>query len=420
MVHTQGKPTPPPLKKAIVSVKEYFDRNRSEMKMEEPSDQMTADALGVGVATVRRIMADYHRSPESLKDPPALRGRPSFSVDTRYYEIVRKYIRQANKEGTYLTLKSIGDLLQKHSPEEDFNTSTLSRTLDRWGFSFGEGTRTMHLKEKDYIVAARRRYLRFMKANRTTNGSLKRPEVYLDESYINKNHSKDFTWYFGDDGPTIQKPTGKGDRLIILNAITSNGWVPSAKLVFKSSRKTGDYHGQMNAILFQKWFTEQLLPNIPSNSVIIMDNAAYHNTLTASSPPTKRCSKERIKSWLAKEGIPCSESSLKAELIEVLLQRAPTPIYEIDDIAQKSGHEVIRTPPYHPELQPIEVCWGIVKNHVAKNCDFTMKNLQLQLEAGFLKVSGDTCRKILAKIRKIENLYWSEDSKFDPSEELNL
>ncbi len=24
----------------------------------------------------------------------------------------------------------------------------------------------------------------------------------------------------------------------------------------------------------------------------------------------------------------------------------------------------MRTPPYHPELQPIETCWGVVKNHM--------------------------------------------------------
>jgi hypothetical protein len=67
---------------------------------------------------------------------------------------------------------------------------------------------------------------------------------FFVESYVNKNHSNDFVWYFDDDGPWIQKPTGKGDRLIIINAITKNGWVPGAKLTFKSSRKTGDYHGQ--------------------------------------------------------------------------------------------------------------------------------------------------------------------------------
>jgi hypothetical protein len=92
-----------------------------------------------------------------------------------------------------------------------------------------------------------------------------RPEVYLDESYINKNHSNDFIWYYGEDGPWVQKPTGRGERLIIMNAITRDGWVPNAKTVFKSTKKTGDYHGQMNFELFAKWFEEKLIPNIPDN-----------------------------------------------------------------------------------------------------------------------------------------------------------
>ena len=52
-----------------------------------------------------------------------------------------------------------------------------------------------------------------------------------------------------------------------MNAITKDGWVPNAQVVFKSTRKTGDYHGQMDGELFHKWFTDKLLTNIPSNSM---------------------------------------------------------------------------------------------------------------------------------------------------------
>lgn len=84
-----------------------------------------------------------------------------------------------------------------------------------------------------------------------------------------------------------------------------------------------------------------------------------------------------------------------------------------DEIARSEGHEVIRTPPYHPELQPIETCWGVVKNHVARKCDFTMNNLIEQLESGFEMVTAETCQKILSKIRKIEDDFWNEDIKND-------
>jgi len=57
--------------------------------------------------------------------------------------------------------------------------------------------------------------------NRLPNGLTIRPEVYLDESYVNKNHSNDFIWYYREDGPWIQKPTGNGERFIIMNAISN-------------------------------------------------------------------------------------------------------------------------------------------------------------------------------------------------------
>ena len=262
------------------------------------------------------------------------------------------------------------------------------------------------------VIAARQRYLRRKRANRQGEGAI-RPEVYLDESYVNKNHSNDFTWYCDEDGPIVQKPTGKGERLIIIYAITKSGWVPNAKLTYKSTRKTGDYHGQVNHELFSKWFQEKLLPNIPKNSLIIMDNASYHNVLSPFSAPTAACKKEAIKLWLMKNNIPVSDDCLKPELIELLNQKAPVPTYAIDVLAENAGHEVLRTPQYHPELQPIETCWGIVKNQVARNCDFIMSNLLIQIETAFSTVTEKTCEGLIKKIRQIEDDFWKVDAMLD-------
>jgi len=409
----RGKRLTPEAKKLAVSVKHYFDK--TEVEPYEPSVNRTADALGIGVATVKRIMADYNRDPNLLDEPAKKRGRPVHAVNISHLEAVRTYIRTANNEGRHITLAGVQEFLNKDYSDDSFHKATLARTLSRWGFEFGKGTRSQHLKEKDHVVAARRRYLREKKDNRVdeTSTVTERPEVYLDESYVNKNHSNDFTWYFGEDGPWLQKPTGKGERLIILNAITRDGWVPGARLVFKSTRKTGDYHGQMNRELFEKWFKEMLLPNIPKNSLIIMDNAPYHNILSEHSPPTPQSSKVKIRDWLAQNKVYCRDDCLKPELVEVLKKLAPEPIYAIDELASKYGHKVLRTPPYHPELQPIETCWGVVKNHIAKHCDFTMKNLIKQLEGGFKKVTQETCTKLIRKIREVEDAFWMADMKMD-------
>ncbi len=413
MTSSRGKPLTPEAKKLTVSVKQYFDQVK--IAPAEPSVKRTADALGIGVATVKRVMADYNRDPSLLDEPTKTRGRPVYAVSASHQEAVRSYIRSANIKGQHITLADIQNFLKEEYADESFHKATLARTLNRWGFEFGRGTRSQHLKEKDHIVAARQRYLRAKRGNRTkeSDTATLRPEVYLDESYVNKNHSNDFIWYYGEDGPWVQKPTGKGERLIILNAVTHSGWVPRSKLVFKSTKKTGDYHGQMNWDLFRKWFTEMLLPNIPKGSIIVMDNAPYHNILSEHSPPTSQSSKKKIREWLEQNKVYCRDDCLKPELVEVLAKMAPEPVYAVDEIATAHGHQVLRTPPYHPELQPIETCWGVVKNYMARHCDFTMKNLTRQLDSGFNKVSAKTCTKIIAKVRKIEDEFWASDIMMD-------
>jgi transposase len=420
MLRVKGKALTPEEKSYIVTLKNYFDRNKTEFGSTDTSVQMVSDALEVGLGTVNRVMSSYNKDPTSIYEMPQPKGRPTHSIGASAQEIVRAYIRAANLEGLHITLETIRDYLKEHSlnDTDDFHIATLARTLDRWGFEFGKGTRTQNLKEKDYVVAARHRYLRNMRNNRL-KGSKEtiRPEIYLDETYVNKNHSNDFIWYSTEDGPWIQKPTGKGERLIIINAISKDGWVPNAKLVFKSTRKTGDYHGQMNGELFQKWFSEKLIPNLPKNSNIILDNASYHNVLTESSAPIRQSSKARIYDWLDQNKIPCHLDCLKPELIEILAKIAPEPTYVIDEIARENGHKVIRTPPYHPELQPIEICWGVLKNEVARNCNFTMENLELQLQNAFKKVTSETCSKIIKQIRAVEDKFWEDDTKLDGMED---
>jgi hypothetical protein len=73
----------------------------------------------------------------------------------------------------------------------------------------------------------------------------------------------------------------------------------------------------MNRELFQKGFREKRLPNILSGSLIIMDNASYHNILTEYSAPTPTCSKAKIYNGLLQNKIPCKDDCLKVELVEI-------------------------------------------------------------------------------------------------------
>ena len=85
--------------------------------------------------------------------------------------------------------------------------------------------------------------------------------------------------------------------------------------------------------------------------------------------------------------------------------------YKIDKIAKAAGHSILRTPPYHPELQPIETCWAVVKNHVAQHNDCTMKKVFILLEEGFAKVTDKTCQKLIGKVNLKEAAFWTEDTQ---------
>jgi len=405
----QGKELSPEIIQMIVNLKHHFDKEKKTGKFVSTKNSVkrVSKGLGIGEATVKRVMSDYNKgvTKECL---PKNRGKPPYRMSDNLQVVVREYIRQKNLKGQKVTVEQVREAI-KESYETDIPMTTLRRTLERWGYVYGQGKRRSALKEQDYVILARRKYLRRKLSNRNSDGTLKRPEVYLDETFINKNHSGQFTWYLEDDGPWVNKPSGKGPRFIIVHAITKDGWVKDAQLIFEANKRTGDYHGQMNWDNFSEWFMKKLLPNIPKNSLIIMDNAKYHNVFTEDLFPTAKHRKDEFQAWLDTNNIPWTDDMLKPELFDLCKRFAPAPEFRLDQIARSDGHSILRTPQYHPELQPIEICWAIVKNYMADHCDFTMKNFREELPSAFGQVKARTCKKLISKIVEQEKKYWSED-----------
>ncbi|GBP16350.1 hypothetical protein EVAR_9941_1 [Eumeta japonica] len=65
--------------------------------------------------------------------------------------------------------------------------------------------------------------------------------VFIDETWLNANHTLLKTWTDNTAGSTSAVPMGKGEQIVICHAGTVKGFVPNILLVFKS-QKTGDYH----------------------------------------------------------------------------------------------------------------------------------------------------------------------------------
>ena len=96
------------------------------------------------------------------------------------------------------------------------------------------------------------------------------------------------------------------------------GFVPGAFLMFKSNRKTGDYHHEMNAENYKKWLTEKLIPNLPPKSVLVIDNAPYHN-VEVNKTSTSSSNKTIMQDWLIlSNNMPFNEKMLKVELYSLI------------------------------------------------------------------------------------------------------
>ena len=105
--------------------------------------------------------------------------------------------------------------------------------------------------------------------------------VYLDETWVNQNHCTDYMWLPNDGSDAPKIPSGKGKRLIVLHAGTrSEGLIDGCDLVFLAKSKDGDYHQEMNSVVFLEWFENQLMPAPKNPSLVVLDNASYHNVKT--------------------------------------------------------------------------------------------------------------------------------------------
>jgi len=129
-----------------------------------------------------------------------------------------------------------------------------------------------------------------------------RPVVYLDESgfkahdYRPYGYAKKGEKCFGEHNWQLKNQTNA------IGAIYNNQLFA-----------VGLYDCSVNSDVFHSWAQQLLLPQLPLNSVIVMDNATFHKGL------------------------------------------------DIQKIIEDSGHTILWLPPYSPDLNPIEQTWAWVK-----------------------------------------------------------
>ncbi|RHY47783.1 hypothetical protein DYB34_001099 [Aphanomyces astaci] len=162
----------------------------------------------------------------------------------------------------------------------------------------------------------------------------------MDESYIHHHYARHNDSLYHPDDATDAKPKHKGRRLCFIAAIMADGRDDSKLLtydVFEGGRKQPkDYHAMFNHAYFVAWF-QRLLDDV---SALQKTNAIiYRSTLWA-----------KLKTYVT------------ANVVPVIVQ-----------MAKDRGHDVVFTPPYHSDLQPIEMVWSFVKGAVGRQYDTSTK-----------------------------------------------
>lgn len=201
---------------------------------------------------------------------------------------------------------------------------------------------------------------------------------------------------------------------VMVHAGGMDGFVPNALLMFKANQKSGDYHDNMNYENYSKWIQTQLIPNLKPNSVVVVDNAPYHNSIQ-NRAPTSNSKKQQMIDWLNLRNIEHSSNMLKPQLYEIILKNKARFIeYKIDEILRQHGHTVLRLPPYHPQFNPIENIWGIVKNYVAKrNVTMNMSSIMTLAEEKFNSITVEDWRNVCLHAIKEEKKFQGTDEALD-------
>ena len=239
-------------------------------------------------------------------------------VDEGDKEVIRRVVYQFYKENKVPTLEMIKDKLRDYPDYKYKSLDTLRNILLDCGFKYKKLNKRMVIMESPRIVAWRQEYLRKIKEYRQSKTEI----VYLDETWFDTHDLVKYGWVDDSNKCTLNGPCSRGKRVIILHAGSNKGFVPNALLLSAKNIKhsSADYHEDMTASLFEKWFIEQLLPNLSPNSVIVMDNASYHSRLH-NKVPNSSTKKDEILKFMESKTIEIPQKATKKVLLEAIKKR---------------------------------------------------------------------------------------------------
>jgi hypothetical protein len=168
------------------------------------------------------------------------------------------------------------------------------------------------------------------------------------------------------------------------------------ELIFEGLVDSEDYHKNMNGQVFMQWVQNRLIPTFKrlfpgKKLILLLDNASYHHPRGDDWINPNKMSKYELAVWISdransitvqRDGSskyfgktalfqPASRyaptvDEMRAWVKAYLLQHPSLNRTLLRQAFDAEGWQLIYTPPYFCECQPIELLWAHVKNYVGR------------------------------------------------------
>jgi len=304
--------------------------------------------------------------------------------------LVQRYVRERRLGSQRTVAKDVLAYLEEAglvTIDRDSDKSVASglRMMRRWlkklGYQRGRKKGKMsNYQLNEANVSARADYVaKMLEATQVVDLGSRRTVVYTDESYCHHHYANTHDSLFdpNDLEDKTVKEKHKGQRFCFVGAIVDQGPQVDCEFIaldiFQGGKngkhETKDYHGMFDHDYYVEWFAG-LLTELKAmgvvNAVIVLDNAKYHKGKPKDTPKYKDL-KASLQAACIVYGIDHAPTDTKPTLwskIKAHIDAHVDPV--IVTMARAAGHDVWYSPPYHSDLQPIELIWAVVKNEVGR------------------------------------------------------
>jgi len=399
--------------------KENIEKN-PDMSMRKMRE-IISKSMGIGESTVHRTINDY-KEKNTVVSPKRKRARIQIieTFDEFARNTVRRHVHSIWFRREIPTVNKIHKAVSDDNDLPIVSRTSLFKLLKELQFSYVKRSGNSALSEKSELILWRRRYLRSIRKYREEG----RHVYYLDETWVNAgdcpNYENRDTTITSHRDAFLKRmstgsvdPTGKVKRLIVLHIGSEDGFVDNGLLCFESKKNSRDHHDEINGETFCGWI-ENILPRLKDNCVIVMDNASYHS-VKLDKVPTASTKKADIIQWLENKGEVVDSTMIIQELLDIVKKiKPPHNKFVIDEIANAHNKKIVRLPPYHCELNPIELAWSSIKNYISiNNTTFKLSDVKKLLDEGIERVDADMGKNFIRHTIAEENKFWEIDDIID-------